>query len=89
MEVEGIKSKLTNTIFRYHLTGFGQDMIFNGISRIMSIVCSDTLEVVFTQITQGEVYYEDFLVKAKKFHLIMIEDHMTGFARSLNAGSLN
>lgn len=82
MDVHGIKNKLSISSFFYHLTGFGQDILYNGISKEIKILCSETLEVYHSEIVgQKEFYYDDFLVVAKKFHLRMIEDNMTGYRR--------
>jgi hypothetical protein len=82
MEVEGIKKKLSITSFFYHLTGFAQDILFNGHSKELRIVCSETQQVYYSEIVKTkELYYDDFLVVAKKMHLRMIEDNMTGYHR--------
>ena len=81
-EVEGIKKKLSISTFKYHMTGFGQDIIYSGFNKEIQIVCSDTQEVYHSEVVEmKEFYYDDFLIVAKRFHLRMIEDNMTGFRR--------
>lgn len=82
LEVEGIKKKVSISTFIYHMTGFGQDIIYNGLFKEISIVWRETGDVFHSEmVNQKEFYYDDFLEVAKKFHNRMIEDNMTGFKR--------
>lgn len=82
IEVEGIKKKVSISTFTYHVTGFGQDIIYNGLFKEISIVWRETGDVFHSEmVTQKEFYFDDFVEVAKKFHLRMIEDNMTCFKR--------
>ena len=84
MEVVGIKEKISISTFKYHLTGFGQDIIYSGISNEIKIVCSDTQEVYYSEIVkEKEFYFDEFVEVSKGFHLRMIEDNMTGYSREV------
>lgn len=82
MEIEGIKSKLTKNKFVYHITGFGQNIFFDRVTREMTIVSCHTNEVlvVFDDIS-AETTFEQFIEAAKKIHLDVIEQNYVGLIR--------
>lgn len=82
MEIEGIKSELTKNKFVYHITGFGQNIFFDKVTREMTVVCCHTNEVIFKfEDISPETTFEEFLDASKKIHLKMIDDFYVGVVR--------
>lgn len=89
-EVSGIKTKVSISLFIYHITGFGLNYIYYGDARRLVIADSDGLgEIVSDTEYKGELYYEEFIEMAKSLHLKMIEEQLTPFMRHANCGADN
>lgn len=89
-EVEGIKKKVSISLFIYHMTGFGLNYIYYGDAKRLVIVDADgNGEIVSDTKQEGELYYEEFLDMAKSLHLKMIEEQLTPFKRHDNCGINN
>jgi hypothetical protein len=89
-EVEGIKQKVSISLFVYHITGFGLNYICYGDAKRLVIADSDGLgDIISDTEYKGELYYEEFLEIAKNLHLKMIEEQLTPFKRDAKCGINN
>jgi hypothetical protein len=89
-EVEGIKQKVSISLFVYHITGFGLNYICYGDAKRLVIADSDGLgDIISDTEYKGELYYEEFLEIAKNLHLKMIEEQLTPFVRDVKCGLNN
>ena len=81
-EIVGIKCKIANQIFLYHLTGFGHNYIYYGhANRLVIANASEGGEIISDLLHEGELYYDDFIALAKSLHLRLIEEQLTAFSR--------
>jgi hypothetical protein len=89
-EVDGIKQKVSISLFVYHITGFGLNYICYGDAKRLVIADSDGLgDIISDTEYKGELYYEEFLEIAKSLHLKMIEEQITPFKRDVKCGLNN
>lgn len=79
MDVEGIKKEVSNNLYIYHITGFGQDIIFNRNDRKINIIQQETNEVLQTFEASEDLNYLEFQLFCHRLHKVLIEDHLVGF----------
>lgn len=80
MNVDGISSVITKNKYVYHITGFGQNIYFDRITREITGRSCDTAELIITiENVPESTTYEEFLEIAKNIHKQMIEDYVVGF----------
>lgn len=78
MDVEGIKAEFSNNLYIYHITGFGQDIVFNRNDRKINVIQQETNEVLHTFDASAEMNYLEFQLFSHRLHKTLIEDHVVG-----------
>ncbi len=65
-------TKITPTIFSYHLTGLDMDIRYNSFSRTFRMIDSETEEILKTKECSEDIDFEEFRMIARTMFLEIV-----------------